>query len=334
MKEPFDGKWRFLLHDLDVSFELNQKGANEVELAMYAENEETLFGQLMKREDCRQYFVNYTLHLMNTGFSLESFHRILDELLAGRNNEMLHCFDYPIVGMQIDEIRYYGECRPFFIRRDYGDYFDYGEVFDMTVETPENTELYINGLKNVNTFQGVFLDELDVEITAMTESGYEIDYWIVNGEHVYSNEVVIKKSDIRNDNVQIELVVRLSDQELPLLISEFSSKGDDDYIVLYNPNRSSISTTGYSLADTIEIKDAQLLDRVEIAPHSSITIHCNNTKDTTGKGLLVDFSLKRGETICLRKDGEIVEEVVIPDIKEGNYLVKNLCTGEFFARNK
>lgn len=97
----FDGKWRYLLHDTDYSmglYEQSEPKANHDTLrgVMNEKNQRFahLFTKLMEREDCREYFTNKTLELMNGVFSQKNMLSMLDEVDAERSKEMNYYYKY------------------------------------------------------------------------------------------------------------------------------------------------------------------------------------------------------------------------------------------------
>lgn len=96
-----DGRWRFLFHDMDYSYGLY--GQNEVEahynnlkyiLDKNSNRYSPLFANLMKRDDCRQYFLDETERLMNDVLSEENIISTLDEMNAERENEMKYFYEH------------------------------------------------------------------------------------------------------------------------------------------------------------------------------------------------------------------------------------------------
>ncbi len=98
--DVFDGKWRFLLHDTDYSMGLydqkeTQASYNNLKSIMNPgnthgdfSNYSPLFTALMKRDECRQYFIDYIRQLMKGAFSRENMLKMLEVMNAGRAEAM------------------------------------------------------------------------------------------------------------------------------------------------------------------------------------------------------------------------------------------------------
>jgi len=95
-----DGRWRFLIHDLDSSFGTHTGPAN----LRYAYNDwadvldknherySPLFTALLKREDCREFFVNYSFELMNTVYTYENVMALQEKMDGSRREELLNYY--------------------------------------------------------------------------------------------------------------------------------------------------------------------------------------------------------------------------------------------------
>lgn len=90
-----DGRWRFIFHDTDYCMglygqDVTQPNYNNLKLIM-TENDERwspLFTQLMKREDCREYFLKEITRLMNGVLSFDNIKKTLEEMNFERSSEM------------------------------------------------------------------------------------------------------------------------------------------------------------------------------------------------------------------------------------------------------
>ena len=107
-----DGRWRFLLHDADVSFGTYQStpdaGAirNDLEQVLGSPNNSRyapLLAALLKREDCRQFFISKMLKYMNGALSYDTVCQVLDEMCAERDTELTYYFSY------LNTLRWTGE---------------------------------------------------------------------------------------------------------------------------------------------------------------------------------------------------------------------------------
>lgn len=98
-----DGRWRYLLHDTDVCFgtyhSTEDAGAarNDLEAVLGSPESSSyspLLSALLKREDCKQYFINKMLEYMNGALSYENVCKVLDTLCAERDTELTYYYEH------------------------------------------------------------------------------------------------------------------------------------------------------------------------------------------------------------------------------------------------
>lgn len=96
-----DGRWRFLLHDADVGFATystakEAASRNDIKAVLTSSNKRysALLANLLKREDCRRYFINKMLEYRDGALSYETVCTVLEEMCAKRDTELEYYFDY------------------------------------------------------------------------------------------------------------------------------------------------------------------------------------------------------------------------------------------------
>ena len=99
--QHLDGKWRWWLHDMDYAeglYEQEETQANYNNLAEILKPESDryapMFAALMKRDECRQYFLGKIQQLMISVFTPEKMDETLDSLNSVRYLEMVRYFDF------------------------------------------------------------------------------------------------------------------------------------------------------------------------------------------------------------------------------------------------
>ena len=97
----FDGKWRFLPHDMDYTYGIYDQAKakenyNTLRVVMDENNERysPLFTKLMERKDCRDYFRAKTMEYLNGALSEESIKEEYEKLHASRRKELLKYYDF------------------------------------------------------------------------------------------------------------------------------------------------------------------------------------------------------------------------------------------------
>ncbi len=108
----YDGRWRFLLHDMDYTMglygheecmanydnledvmsptTLDEDGKTVIENKRYA----PLFTALMKRDDCKQFFADFTMSLAKGALSKQNIEKVLNEMNDERLEEVDEFYNY------------------------------------------------------------------------------------------------------------------------------------------------------------------------------------------------------------------------------------------------
>lgn len=220
---PFDGKWRYLLHDLDFSFGIYGTGPLADNIGNYVgkagEIKETcpLFGQLMKRADCKEIFLKKTLDLINGAFAPDNLNSVLDEMNASRMNEQKNMYDKNLLADwvrfdqlegRMQEIKDYGTQRAGHILTKYQEYFGLGATYHLSVQPAEGCKVKINSYLTDEYFEGSYYSDYNTVISSVIPAGEEFDYWLVNGEKVSDKELVITPAKILSGKVEVTCVLK------------------------------------------------------------------------------------------------------------------------------
>ncbi len=97
-----DGRWRFLMHDADVGFatysSTAEKGAKRNDITQVTDSSNdrysALLTGLLKREDCKTYFINKMLEYRDGALSYESVCETLDAMCAERDAELPYYLEH------------------------------------------------------------------------------------------------------------------------------------------------------------------------------------------------------------------------------------------------
>ncbi len=220
---PFDGKWRYLLHDMDYSTGIYGSSPLANTISKYvSQNGDIrevcpLFGQLMERADCREIFIEKTLDLINGAFTSENVSTVLEEMNASRLNELKNTYNsnlleywvsYDQLAGRLEELKSYINQRANYILWDYKEYFDLGEIYQLTVGPIDGCQFRINSFVTDGGFEGSYYSNYDTTISASLTKGKEMDYWLVNGSRVDGKELIITEHLIKDNKVEVELILK------------------------------------------------------------------------------------------------------------------------------
>jgi hypothetical protein len=220
---PFDGKWRYLLHDLDFSTDIYESRSGIDNISSFigpnGEIQEScpLFGQLMRREDCKEIFIVQTLDLMNGVFAPDYFNKVLSDMEASRNNELTHTYGRGLLDnwvqpeylpYQMKRLREYMKQRGGQILDKYQEYFKLGNTYTLKVEPAEEGSIRVNSFFTDQSFTGIYYENYAARVTAVLPEDKELDYWLVNGEKVNEEELVISAANIHNGEVIVSCIIK------------------------------------------------------------------------------------------------------------------------------
>ena len=150
-----DGRWRFLLHDIDSAFGRyslpgeKEDAKSEDYIRVISQKSDLryspLLDALLKREDCRQHFIERTLYYLEEAVSYEKVSDVLEQLQAERDEELDYYLKHlellkdkdkslaktigvtaDSVKRQIDTILRFAEYRPQFVKQQLNQLFDCG----------------------------------------------------------------------------------------------------------------------------------------------------------------------------------------------------------------
>lgn len=223
---PFDGKWRYLLHDLDFStgiYEPERTGPLLDKIVEYVgKNGETreicpLFGQLMRRPDCREIFIRKTADLANGVLAPDYFNSQLEKMHDLRKNELSHIYGYGLVedwvqpnqlSYQMGNLKEYIRQRGNHVLTQYQEYFGLGELYTLTALPAEGVRLKVNSFTAEGSFTGRYYKDFPTTIKAVLPEGKQLDYWLVNGEKTEGEELIITASNVKDGKVEISCKVK------------------------------------------------------------------------------------------------------------------------------
>ncbi|MCQ2505846.1 MAG: CotH kinase family protein [Lachnospiraceae bacterium] len=227
----FDGRWRYLIHDMDYSMGLYDQSddmANYDTLGtilsekQYGENDRysPLLNALLKRKECVEYFVNFTCTLTNGAYSPENVKKTLEEMNKERMTEIEYFYEYlaEIRDKKLGDIWVWrGNFEDFTSRivtfansRPNNSYnfmknaFKLGHKMTFKFTMPIDIKVDINGLEVTNGKSCMYYEDFSHTIR-LTEGADKVTFKI-NGRVVTGNEVVVTKADM-DSNYKINIII-------------------------------------------------------------------------------------------------------------------------------
>lgn len=353
----FDGRYRMLLYDADYGFGLmfyhDTIGTlvNEMTLDKIMYECSPLFAALMEREDCREYFVSYTLDLMNGSMSAENVAAQVDKMHSLRVQELARMLEVEglvgglileqeamnmaTVDKNLQQIRAFAEARPIYVLEDIKDKFAYHQPYSLTVLNGASySGVKINGVYCEDAeFKGIYLKEIPVALTPCLGPNEVFSHWLVNGETVEETTLVLAGEDVSGEEITVQLVMEAV-EEPRLQIKEVATRGQQDYVELVNYSATSVSTSGYYLTDSEEPWKYQLPALV-LEPGESLRLvgKNNNSIESLGQYVL-NFNLKTGEKLQLFYNNQLTDSVELPQLSEDGVYIKDFVKDIYIEQKR
>lgn len=344
----FDGRYRYLLYDLDTAMgagtirdNLNPNQSFESIMLIEERDYAPLLLALLQREDCRNYFISYVCDLINGAFSAENVDRVLTDMHQSREKEMQAYIEESVrnpeipdisayyLDMQMDCIRAWAETAPESMLEGMRQKWQLGDIYTVNLSMAGNEGVQINGITVTGPqFTGRYLTGCAAKLTPVLPTGKKFSCWDIDGK-IYTEEELLIDAGMLTDGM---INIRLCTEEtgLGLALSEIKAKGKEDYIILTNLSEKAVNTRGYCIMDGEKISHMNYLKETILAPGESVLIGCKDY-DGSDAFMKVNFNIKKDEEVVLLYGGsEIIESVRIPDLgsEQGVYR-KNMVTGEW-----
>lgn len=338
-----DGKWRFLLFDVEYGMGLYGNGYREQTLSTllsrgHMGGTSTFLKALLERDDMKVKLANTLCDLMYGEFSYDRALTVIEDKIELCDVECMYALDNGVTSSWArretfadsrQQIRDFFKNRPNIIKRDIGKILGYDteNVFTVTMAVREGGTAYLNSVEiNPSDSQTrSYFGECTVPIKAKAHIGYVFSHWDINGKEYTDPEMSITSDMAKNGNITVKPVYEKTEvTDEPIYISKLYTSGGSDTITLYNPNSTDIRLSGYFLSDKKSQLDRWAIPTVTIKAESELVIVCKNNKDESAlQKLITNFSLKTGETVYLSdSEGLIVSKVGVVDMEKDEMLVR------------
>lgn len=332
----FDGRYRFLLYDLDETLGFGiydeiaaeartQIVSNRVEYDIYYN---ALFRNILTRPEGRDYYIRYYLSLINYHCApgrvlpvLDKMHKSHEKelqyvynntnLMAG-NTDMPEGADYSQVTKEVGEIENYILERPEWAKVDLESAFGISHRYALEVDNPGEAYIEVDfaGFHDTH-YAGQYYADVPVTVSATPKCGDKFEYWLIDGVEYYDNLLVITSDMIQDDVLYMECVTS-RDEDAGLYVSAVRSRGGNDYIELTNYGTNPADLSEYMLADGEQQANASTLPSIIVGAGETVTVYCKNYSGAESIGKPeAGFNLKEGETLYLYRDN-LLQKVYIP----------------------
>lgn len=354
----FDGRYRFLLYDLDQTLgwgpldttvaESNiLTTANRMGYDIYYN---VLFAKVMQKPECRELYIRYYLSLLNYYFAddavkllhemhesheAELYRQYTEPGMMDNNYETPEILDYDHVLTELGEVEYFLKDRPGWALIDLEEAFELDGRYTLSLQNAGEANISVDfATFHDREYTGTYFSGIPVTVTADPKCGDCFDYWLVDGVEYYEETLVITVDMLRDDTIYVECVTS-PDMDMGLWISAVKSRGGHDYVELTNYGQQTVNLADYTLADGAEERNISTLPSSLVEPGQSVTVYCKNYTGIEAIGKpTVNFNVKSGETLHLYR-GRLLQRVNVPKLgtRDGVFRL-DIYSGEFYEKKE
>ena len=313
LADELDGRWRFLLYDIDRSLNLtleNSPDARSIGRLLEGEDSSPILRALLQMPDYAEKFANYICDMASDHFSALNVRRVVDEIDHASLSEIRRTMerygrDFEEIMLSREQMHAFFEERPGYMLDELREIFGYANMYRIVSDGSAK-------IGTMNGIEGLYFVEHGVLASPVLVRGQAFDHWLVNGAVRYEENLLISAQDADADGV---VYVRIVTNEVlpPLLFGDTFDKGDLFGFTMYNPTDSVQSTLGLYLSDDIRDLRRWRFPALSISPGSAWEFvgRDSSSLDALLK-IGLNFNPRHGEIVFLSdEDGTILDYTVM-----------------------
>ncbi len=311
------GKWRWLLYDTDMGWDLVPRSNNSVEEATNTGNPSRLINELLESDEFRDEFIQRMAGFINTTFNPINVVPIYDSIKGQLDKEIerhISRWNRPRPDSYENHteniIPKFTQERPNIVRGHVRDFFGISGMYTLFADVNNPDEGYIKASEVIlpANFSGSYFDDIPLRLIAIPHSGYTFSHWEgasnSDSESIYldvSNDATIRavfKPDLPMSKVYINEVCASNESMGADNFGQF-----EDWIEIYNDNDTDVNLAGWYLSDSVGLATKFRIptgqaDLTTVRANDYLIIWCD--KDIRQGPLHSSFKLKReGEVVTL-----------------------------------
>ncbi|MFH0992451.1 MAG: CotH kinase family protein [bacterium] len=260
-----EGKWRWILFDLDFGFGLYAHGAWEDHIQFMFSTVETRYSnppwstlfqrKLVENPTIRNQFINRIADLLNTNFKSARVVEVINSLANHIASEITkHRIRWGLTGENLTKMTTFAQDRPAYLRTHVRSYFGCGDDGKIAITSTEGGSVKLNSLSlqfKDMPFNGVYFQRNAVHLKAIPALGFKFDGW--SGDSTSKNDTLSLFVG-RTTNITATFSID-SGGSKGIVINEINYNSSDqfnsgDWIELYNRNSQSVDISGWRYQDS------------------------------------------------------------------------------------
>ncbi len=309
-----DGKFRFLINDLDCTWDFRYDDDLWVAYFHNIKEDGVLMGSLVQVEEYKARFLNILCDEMNSGlFDADHLETVINE--ANNDFALIASYFYSEEDeakrqQNVQLLKESAFARKEKVRGFIQETFAPQYPYTLSVKAPaegavirfSTTELTASD----GDFCGFYYGDYPMTLSAQYNDSTEFTCWKINGRKIVSPEVTLDASLIQSGGITVELVTSPQPDTDGLLISEIQTgKADagEAWIELYNASGHDIDLHEYSLTNDILRAFKFRLPDTMLSPGETFVA------GVSGNGR---FQLNSGLQVYLTKEKTVADSCAVP----------------------
>lgn len=309
-----DGRWRYAFIDLDWAFGNSGQGRNSFQLMLEGEEYEKspFLKNILKHPDLADKFTMILCDIAANVVSGEIVAAAIDALYSDVVWDEVSSWaaKWGVSTRDIFSehmiIKNFVANRPEYIFESLSQYFGFGmEMYTVKIN---------GGEAIIGTQQGVssqHFNHLEVPVRPVVPKFYEFEYWILNGERIYDEEIMISVADAHNGVAELNLVKRY--RMPPLKITEMYVLPLSNGVVLANLSGETVRTDGLYLSNNAADLLMYKIPLITVRAGGIIELAGRGSKDSNDfLRLRLGFNIRESSVLYLSDEtGRVLDKSVL-----------------------
>ncbi|WP_291440170.1 CotH kinase family protein, partial [Desulfovibrio sp.] len=301
-----DGRWRYVLYDMDVSAMSPWGGAKPP-------SNPTLFASLLERPESAAQFANNICDMAFAHYAEDNVRQVMQELNVISLGEIEYAAQHGVYsppGLQQTIARGRENILTFFRERPEHALNELRRILGYT----DLYHVVVKGPARLNTIdrpdpEGWYFVENSVELAATLPPDKAVRHWEVNGQVRRGNKITLSSRDAVAGEVRVKLVTE--DSPSPLVLEDAYDHGHVCGFSLRNTTDRPFEAQGLYLSDRLGKPQKYALAGMVFTPGEAVPFVGKGARHISAlKKMQVNFKPVQGETIYLRnRDGQILSSI-------------------------
>jgi len=319
--EELDGRWRYLVFDLDWILGLYEDPPNAfrptIQEMMNTRNDRYSYvlNSLFVRPEIVDKFAILMCDIAANVVTPENVKAVIERLYGMSKNEIVHAFAHEKYAHWVSTgsvehnhnnmIKVATE-RSEYIFKSLREHFEWEDSM-FTVEVTGSPAFIGTQIGESSTY----FDHLIIPLRPAPGEYTVFENWVLNGEVIYTPEITVSLADATDGVVSVELVTR---EELPKLIfSKAFGSSAQNGCALYNPGDTAVSTAGMYLTNDMTNPFRWALPAATLEPGATLEFAGRGSRNPDDlHKIQMGFNVRHGHRLFLcDEEGNVIANMLV-----------------------